>query len=97
MKKYLLRLPEENFEYISKKAEKENLSVNEYINKIIENDISEKLLTEDSIEMKRLIKKLETTLNDQIKSINDLNNWYEINTNILFELLGVEKINEEKK
>lgn len=97
MKKYLLRLPEENFEYISKKAEKENLSVNEYINKIIENDISEKLLTEDSIEMKRLIKKLETTLNDQIKSINDLNNWYEINTNILFELLGVEKNNGKKK
>ena len=53
MKKYLLRLPEENFEYISKKAEKENLSVNEYINKIIENDISVQKFT--SAKMKNLL------------------------------------------
>lgn len=53
MKKYLLRLPEENFEYISKKAEKENLSVNEYINKIIENEISVQKFT--SAKMKNLL------------------------------------------
>ena len=46
-------MEEEKFLFLEKKAEKENLSVNEYINKIIENDISVQKFT--SAKMKNLL------------------------------------------
>lgn len=53
MKRINLRMEEEKFLFLEKKAEKENLSVNEYINKIIENDISVQKFT--SAKMKNLL------------------------------------------
>lgn len=89
--KFLLRIPDEVHAYFSVKAKEKNLSMNEYFNLILENEMTSQTMYSNQLEIQRLLIELKNILKNQVKVVDENNKWNEIQTNMIYELLGVEE------
>lgn len=88
-----VRIPDEIHSYILKKCKSKNISMNEYINNLLVEDMNSNSNYANQLEIKRLLIELRSVLENQIKVIDENNKWNEVQTNMIYELLGVD-INE---
>ena len=88
MKRINLRMEEEKFLFLEKKAEKLNLSMNEYINKVLDDELISDNYYSVILENKRIHIDLINIIKKQNELINELNTWHEIHANMLKEILG---------
>jgi len=89
--KFLLRIPDETHAYFLSKAKEKNISLNQLFNSILENEMTSQSMYSNQLETKRLLIELKSVLENQINVIDENNKWNEIQTNIIYELLGVDK------
>jgi len=86
-----VRIPDEIHSYILKKCKSKNISMNEYINNLLVEDMNSNSNYANQLEIKRLLIELRSVLENQIKVIDENNKWNEVQTNMIYELLGVDK------
>lgn len=91
MKRINLRMEEEKFLFLEKKAKKLGLSINEFINKVLDDELISENYFSMFIENKRTHNDLINVIKKQNELINELNIWHEIHANMLKEILGGEK------
>jgi len=89
--KFLLRIPDEVHAYFSVKSKEKNISMNEYFNLILENEMTSQTMYSNQLEIQRLLIELKNILKNQVEVIDENNKWNEIQTNMIYELLGVEE------
>lgn len=89
--KFLLRIPDETHAYFLSKAKEKNISLNQLFNLILENEMASQSMYSNQLETRRLLIDLKEILNNQIEVIDENNKWNEIQTKMIYELLGVDK------
>ncbi|UJS28993.1 hypothetical protein L2Z53_12085 (plasmid) [Macrococcoides canis] len=91
MDRLTVRFEDANVYFLMKKkcAEK-NISINKYINNLIEDDIKTNKILKMENDFNNFTKNLEDILGKQIHLLNNLNTWHQINGQLLKEILEEE-------
>lgn len=89
MHTYLLRIDKEKFKLLEQKSKDLDLSVNAYINKLIDEQLQSVLQKNTNIEMFSRINHLINVVDKQTIELNKLSHANEITVNILADLFGI--------
>jgi hypothetical protein len=89
MHAYLLRLDKEKFSYIEEKSKQLEISVNTYINQLIDEQIESVLQKNRNIEVLSRLNHLINVVDKQTIELNKLSHANEITVNLLADIFGI--------
>lgn len=88
MKRINLRMSEEKYLFLEKKAEKLDMSLNQFINKVLDDELTSESYFSFYLDNKRVNDDLIEIIKNQNNLLVELNTWHEIHANMLKEILG---------